>query len=787
MKIIKSLTLLIFFFTAVAAKEIDDIIPIINLTAGVTDSVLISDLFYSEDYSPVFYPNDNIQISFNPATNFLALTPSENFTGLDLIGFKLGDEIYQIPVYTKRKIKSVFRYKPPIKPVRVNLFGTFNNWNRTSIPMFDNDGSGTYEAAVALDPGRYEYKFHADGKEIADPENPNKTPSGVGDFNSVLFVEALNKSKSYLHFLEKNITGNGIELLFFYENDLQNDLNEKNLIILLDNKKADKKPVKISNRHIKITLDKNQISENKILRIAVNKEGTASNIQSVYLNNLDSKNTFNWRDAIIYSLMIDRFMDGDSSNSIPVIHPQLSVKANYQGGDFKGIIDKIDQGYFDSLGINTLWLSPVIENTDSAYRETPEPYRFYTGYHGYWPIHPTNVEERFGNMELLKELIRKAHEHGIKILLDYVAHHVHIEHPFWKEHRDWFGELKLPDGRLNLRLWDEQRLTTWFEPYMPSFDYTKSKEALEVMTDNAVWWLKETGADGFRHDAVKHVPNEFWRMLTRKLKKEPGKEFVYQIGETFGSYELISSYVNNGQLSAQFNFNLFDVATKTFLDSNSNFSDLDVEMKKTFSVYGNNHLMGNIIDSHDKVRFMAYADGDVPTGGAGADEIGWDKPPKVDNDLSYKKLKLYLAYLLTIPGIPVIYYGDEFGMTGASDPDNRRMMRFGDRLNNREIETLQDVRKLVWLRKEHSPLRYGDFQTILADKNIYSYLRSETSERILVILNKNHSPKNADLKFPFFYNLTKAIDINTGEVKEIKENTFSVIVDPLNFKIFSVD
>jgi len=184
---------------------------------------------------------------------------------------------------------------------------------------------------------------------------------------------------------------------------------------------------------------------------------------------------------------------------------------------------------------------------------------------------------------------------------------------------------------------------------------------------------------------------------------------------------------------------------------------------------------------------MAYADGDVPTGGAGADEIGWDKPPKVDNDLSYKKLKLYLAYLLTIPGIPVIYYGDEFGMTGASDPDNRRMMRFGDRLSNREIETLQDVRKLVWLRKEHSPLRYGDFQTILADKNIYSYLRSETSERILVILNKNHSPKNADLKFPFFYNLTKAIDINTGEVKEIKENTFSVIVDPLNFKIFSVD
>lgn len=486
--------------------------------------------------------------------------------------------------------------------------------------------------------------------------------------------------------------------------------------------------------------------------------------------------------------MIDRFSDGDSSNSIPVVHPQLSVKANYQGGDFKGIINKIDEGYFDSLGINTIWLSPVIDNTDSAYRETPEPHRLYTGYHGYWPVDPANVEEHFGNFELLKELVRKAHEHGIKILLDYVAHHVHIEHPFWKEHRDWFGQLKLPDGRLNLRLWDEQRLTTWFEPYMPSFDYTKSKEALDTMTDNAVWWLRETGADGFRHDAVKHVPNEFWRTLTKKLKQQfhGTDHIIYQIGETFGSYDLISSYVNNGQLSAQFNFNLYDVATKTFLDTNSSFSELDIEMNKTFSVYGNNHLMGNIIDSHDKVRFMAYADGDVPVGGRGADEIGWNNPPEVNYDLSYKKLKLYFAYLLTIPGIPVIYYGDEFGMTGASDPDNRRMMRFGSQLNAEEEGTLNDVEKIIHLRKNHSALRYGDFQTLQADKNIYSFLRSDSDERILVILNKSNSSCKAAFKFPSYYKLTSAVNLTNGKKEEIKAGSFSINVEPLGFKIFSV-
>ena len=183
-----------------------------------------------------------------------------------------------------------------------------------------------------------------------------------------------------------------------------------------------------------------------------------------------------------------------------------------------------------------------------------------------------------------------------------------------KGHRDWFGTFNLPNGRLNLRLWDEYRLTTWFEPYIPSFDYLSSNEALESMTDNAVWWLNETNADGYRHDAVKHVPNEFWRLLTKKIKKEiaiPRNTHVYQIGESFGGIDMIASYVNNGQLSAQFNFNLYDVAIPTFLNEKASFKLLDYQMQKSFHVYGVNHLMGNVMDSHDKIRYMAYADGDL--------------------------------------------------------------------------------------------------------------------------------------------------------------------------------
>ncbi len=440
--------------------------------------------------------------------------------------------------------------------------------------------------------------------------------------------------------------------------------------------------------------------------------------------------------------------------------------------------------------MNTLWLSPVVDNPDSAYREYPAPHRLYTGYHGYWPLHSYRVEEHFGTMALLKKLIKIAHQHKLKVLFDYVAHHVFIDNPIYKKHRDWFGSLYLPDGRKNLRLWDEERLTTWFDVYLPTFNYVGSKAAREAMTDNAVWWLKETNADGFRHDAVKHIPNSFWRLLTYKLKKEieiPEKKNIYQIGETFGSYKLISSYVNNGQLNAQFNFNLYDVAIPTFINENASFVPLANELQKSFLVYGNNNLMGNIMDSHDKVRFMAYADGEIPlSGNVDASELGWKNPPAVEHKSSYKKLRLYLSYLLTIPGIPVIDYGDEIGMTGAADPDNRRMMRFGSQLSNWEKENLVDVRKIVSLRKNNSALRYGDFQTLDVDTSCFVYLRSDMNQRVLVALNKSDSEKTLTIKLPAIYRLNKAVNLFDGSEDKIENNSFILTIPSEGYKFFEL-
>lgn len=767
-------------------REIKDIIPVVKLISGETDSVLVSDLFYVENYDLKFEDTPNIEIKYLIESRTLILRANDNFEGMTLLDFAYHNRTYSIPVTVELLQKHKFTFTPKKKYEAITLFGSFNQWNRKDLPMQDDDGDGTYEITLPFEAGRYEYKFYADGEELLDPTNPDKIASGVGTENSLLNIKPRHTENVYLHQLKYAKDYN--EYVFEYVNkDREAFLNDHNIIALVNNEQVKSIDLSVEERVIKVKME-DTAGEN-LLRIAVTENGQNTNMQYIYtydgapINN----NHWTWHDGVIYSLMIDRFMDGDPSLNNPIQHDSLSDKANYMGGDLQGVINKLNRGYFDSLGVNVLWISPVNDNPNEAFREYPAPHRYFSGYHGYWPIHHLNIEEHFGTMNKVKELIKTAHDKNIKVLLDFVSNHVHKYHQFYKNHPEYFGQLELPDGRLNLRFWDEYRLTTWFEPYLPSFDYLGSQEAIDVMTDNAVWWLKTTSADGFRHDAVKHVPNEFWRELTRKIKKEisvPENKYVYQIGETFGDYDLVSSYVNNGQLSSQFNFELYNSAQAAFIDPNQSFELLNNEMKKTSEVYGTIHYMGNIMDSHDKNRYMAYTDGDLDLSQWSAVEEGWNNPPKVDDPNSYKKMELYMAYMNSIPGLPVIYYGSEFGMTGASDPDNRRMMRFGNELDKYEKETLQDVRQIVNLRNEYPALRYGDYYNLQADKSIFAYIRSYMNQRILIVINKNENPQNVELDIPPIYGIKSITNLVTNEKTELDDSKLNMNVDGISWGMY---
>lgn len=789
----KFFIILTFIYSINFAQSINDLIQPINLLQDQPTKVLVSDIFYSDNYEVEFKSSKNVAASYDKSTMELALTPKKDFSGMELISFKLNGEVYQVFVKLTKSQKYLFTYKLQAGEKQVNLFGQFNSWDRQNLPMTDVNGDGVLEVEIPLDPGRYEYKFYVDGKEVVDPSNPAKVPNGMGDFNSLRIIEESAKDKMFLHVLGSEKKHNELILKFFFENvDRSNLIDKKSLVALFDNQLFPSELIKINGREITLTAKGKMLSGNHTVRLVVNRMGRYSNIQTVQLHDgviAGKSGVHTLNDNIIYSIMIDRFSNGDKSNDNPIVHDSLFTPANYQGGDLQGIINKLEEGYFDKLGVNAFWISPIVDNTNNAYREYPAPNRWYTGYHGYWPVSSNKVEEHFGDMNLVKKLINIAHKKDSKVYLDYVAHHVHEEHWMWKDHRDWFGTYNLPNGRLNLRLWDEYRLTTWFEPYMPSFDFVSSYEALEFMTDNAVWWLKVTGADGYRHDAVKHVPNEFWRLQTKKLKKEigvPENKEIYQIGESFGGIDMIASYVNNGQLSAQFNFNLYDVAVPTFLDEKASFKLLDYQMQKSFQVFGYNNLMGNIMDSHDKIRYMAYADGDLSINDGRAGDFAWNNPPKVDDPKSYDKLKLHLAYVLTIPGIPIVYYGDEIGMTGAADPDNRRMMRFNEELNEYEKQTLEAVSKLIHIRKDHPALRYGDFLTLQADENIYAFLRSDMNERVLIIVNKNSNEQNVNYSLPAVYKISKAKDLVSGKEFDVKNNKFDVNVNGIQYLILQL-
>ena len=229
--------------------------------------------------------------------------------------------------------------------------------------------------------------------------------------------------------------------------------------------------------------------------------------------------------------MVDRFMNGDTLNDAPLNRSDVDPRVDYMGGDFKGITQKIQDGFFDSLGITTIWISPITQNPTTPWGHWLNPDTKFSGYHGYWPIFNTQIDNRFGDDASLREMLSTAHAHNMNVILDYVANHMHIESPTLQEHPDWITDSILPDGRRNFELWDEARLTTWFDVHIPTLDLERN-EVCDAMTDTALYWVNNYDFDGYRHDACKHIPLNYWRMFTHKMKSQHPDRALWMIGET---------------------------------------------------------------------------------------------------------------------------------------------------------------------------------------------------------------------------------------------------------------
>ena len=453
---------------------------------------------------------------------------------------------------------------------------------------------------------------------------------------------------------------------------------------------------------------------------------------------------------VLYSVLVDRFCNGNPDNDAPLNRPDVDPRADYKGGDLKGITDKIEEGFFDSLGINTLWISPITQNPEDAWGQYHNPDTKFSGYHGYWPIYNTKVDHRMGTDEELRELLATAHRHEMNVILDYVANHMHINSPTLKEHPTWITDSLLADGRRNFELWDEARLTTWFDKHIPTLDLERD-EVCNAMTDTALFWVDRFDFDGYRHDACKHIPLNYWRMFTRKMKSRYPDRPLWMIGETYGDNELIGSYVKTGMLNAQFDFNIYHTAIDVLGREGVPMTRMAQVIDASLASYGAHHTMGNISGNHDKTRFISLAGGAVSWDEDGK-AAGWNRNIGVTADgdpekeaEAFRKALLLEVINLTIPGVPCIYQGDEYGQCGGNDPDNRRMMRF-DGLSANEQWLLGETEKLIHLRRSSMPLLYGDYKKLYVDDSVLVFERTYMGESVLVGLNNSPAPVSLEVE-----------------------------------------
>lgn len=421
-----------------------------------------------------------------------------------------------------------------------------------------------------------------------------------------------------------------------------------------------------------------------------------------------TKNTskdFDWDEASIYFMLTDRFSDGDSSNNDPNgENYDTDHMASYHGGDFQGIINKLD--YLEDLGINTIWITPIVDNIDWNLGHN-QPWLYQYGYHGYWAKDFTKIDEHLGDLETFKELIDKAHDRGMKIMVDVVLNHTGYgmdsnvapadvaNFPTEEERAVFDGLIRNPAGTGDI-LGELAGL-----PDLKTEDAAVRQQIIQWQVD----WLTRARTDRgdtidfFRVDTVKHVDSTTWNQFKNELTKVHD-EFKL-IGEVFGAYaDDHRGYLGSGQMDSILDFN-FKYVARDFI--NGNIDAVESTLQARHDKLNSAATVGQFLSSHDEDGFLVTFAG---------------------NDLG--KMKVAAALQITAKGQPVIYYGEELGMSGLKEDfvtnfgDNRYDMPW-DELEERS-DMLTHYQKLLNARKQYSKVFSKGDRSKVAGSDADQYL-----------------------------------------------------------------
>lgn len=498
-----------------------------------------------------------------------------------------------------------------------------------------------------------------------------------------------------------------------------------------------------------------------------------------------TSNADDWRDEVIYQLMVDRFANGDLNNDYNISPGNLG---RYQGGDWQGVIDKLD--YLQALGVTTLWISPVVRNVEED--------AGFASYHGYWTQDFTSVNPHFGDLAMLRQLVDKAHARKLKVILDIVANHVgqlfyYDINGNGQPDEDVFGSGDAPTGGTHSALWHEteydpdydtrgiQSYTSLGEggpapvywiyqpdinrmPPLPaefqnldwyhkrgavtSWDSmeqtvygdfpgglkdlaTERDDVRDALIRAFQFWITAADFDGFRIDTLKHVEHEFWQRFCpsmRQYAKDHGKDKFFMFGEAFdGRDDLIGSFTFNGEVDSAFYFSQkFDVYDGVFKYGQPT-KAIETLWTARKTNYGSTPQENGIGVPPQQVLVNFMDNHDVPR--------------FLFPDQTVAALHSALNLLLTQDGIPCIYYGTEQQYNGGNDPTNREPLWWSgyDTAN----PTFQHIRALITLRHQYLALRRGDLTVRWStdhvadeqDAGLFAFERSAEGKTVLVVVN----------------------------------------------------
>lgn len=427
-----------------------------------------------------------------------------------------------------------------------------------------------------------------------------------------------------------------------------------------------------------------------------------------------------WADGIVYQIMIDRYRGDEGVALEPP--PDPGARA---GGTLGGVLAELRAGTYEALGVSALWLSPVYLNPTEA-REGRDDDHLYEGYHGYWPLDTRAVDPRVGGEATLHALVDEAHARGIRVLLDLVPNHLYEDNPRVAAGRErgWFHEHE-PECICGAPTcsWAEFIEVCWFTPYLPDLRF-ESAEVMELAVEDALWWHERFDTDGFRIDAVPMMPRAVNRRIAHALREATGpRAAAFTLGEIFtgpgaDGTEIIRYHLGPDGIDSAFDFPLMWVIRDVIAHGRADFSAVEASLATTErALAGSGAVMGVFAGNHDVTRFASEANGD-------ASGDPWDDPPAVPvADAVYERSALALGLVLTLPGLPVLYYGDEVGLAGGADPDNRRVMPTDDALTPAQVRTRDAVRAVAQLRRCLPALRRGDRRALVIGRDEYAFVR----------------------------------------------------------------